>query len=191
MSENNMYFLIGFFAYTILHFFFYKPLRFYVLCHELTHAISTIISGGKVKSLKIGKDSGKITVTKSNLFVTISPYFIPIIPIFIAVIWFMISIILPGLKEYRGIFYFLFGFFLSFHLLLTIYVISKGQPDLNINSFLYSLTFVIFGNCLIITLFFSLLFSKNISFLQYLEESIKNSLYNYNQIINFIISVLK
>lgn len=190
MSKNNINFLIGFIVYTILH-FFYKPLRLYVLCHELTHAISTIIIGGKVKSLKIGKDAGKITVTKSNLFVATAPYFIPIISVFIILIWSITSLFLPSLKLYSSIWHFLLGFFLSFHLLLTVYVISKGQSDLNINSFLYSLTFIIFGNCLILTLIFSLLFPKNVSFILYIEKSIKNSFYNYTVITNFIISFFK
>ena len=171
----------------MLHFLLYKPLRLYVLCHEITHAISSILIGGKVKAIRITKNAGKITVTKSNLFVAIAPYFIPILPVFITVVWSILSGFSPELKIYSNYFLFILGFLLSFHLLLTVYVIIKGQPDLSLNGFFYSMTFVILGNCLVLTAFLSILFPNIISLTNYIRDSIEGTISNYIKIADIIL----
>lgn len=43
-----------------------RPDRLYVIAHEFTHALVTWLCGGRVRGMRIGRDSGHMVITKSN-----------------------------------------------------------------------------------------------------------------------------
>ena len=71
----------------LLYFWLPKPVWTYVLGHEFTHAIATMLCGGRVKGMKVGSDGGHVYVTRDNFFVTLAPYFIPIYAIMVFVVF--------------------------------------------------------------------------------------------------------
>ena len=73
-SKNQMYFLYGAVAYIVLHLFFFKPNYIYNLGHEVVHVISTWLSFGKAKNLKVSSQGGSVQTTKSNFFINIILY---------------------------------------------------------------------------------------------------------------------
>lgn len=181
--KNIVYFLYGFLTYSILHFLIYKPFRIYVILHELTHAISALLFGGTVKSIKIKKYSGRINVRKVNPIIAISPYFFPTLTFIILGMWHILSLFFQT-KNYTFLLLFFTGFSLSFHLLLTIHALLQGQSDLKIGGILLSLELIILGNCIIIALLISLILP--VSFSKYFNNSIVASFNNYVNTINFI-----
>src|ERR1043165_9902388 len=55
-----------------------KPMWVYVFGHELTHAVSALAFGGKVKKFKATSKGGHVVITKTNFFIALAPYFLPL-----------------------------------------------------------------------------------------------------------------
>jgi len=70
----GMFLMAGWFFTGLLERLF---LYFYVLGHELTHAIFVYACGGRVAGISISADGGYIMTNKSNVLIALSPYFIP------------------------------------------------------------------------------------------------------------------
>lgn len=159
-SGNNdswAYFLYGFAAYIVFQALFFKPIRTYVFGHELTHAIAGIISGGSVKSFKVRKSGGSVTLTKTNLFVTLAPYFVPIYTLFFVIAYWLLKQVLKTNVHY-SYFLFIFGFTAALHLSLTAFAISQGQSDLKRYGEFYSLILIFILNCIILDLILAMFF---------------------------------
>ncbi len=144
----------------------------YVLGHELTHALAVYCCLGTVQGFKANPDGGYITTSKNNLFIALSPYFIPLWGILWGVIWGIVHIYMPTyeceIMLYGGL-----GFWWSFHLFWTAWIIPRDQPDLAGNGTLFSLILVYFANLL---LFLGLmrLFGA-LSFRQFFEDCLSNA----------------
>jgi len=158
-NTGLVYFLCGFIFYVAFQIIFSKPIRVYVFGHELTHAIAGILSGGKVKSFKVGKNGGSVTLTKAGLFATLSPYFLPV---YSAILILVFAAAQFFLKNESGkvfpLFMFLFGSSVSFHIFLTVFAISQGQSDLKKYGVFFSLVLVLILNILILELIFAIFF---------------------------------
>lgn len=151
------YFLCGFITYIVFQIVFFKPIRTYIFGHELTHAIASIISGGKVKSFKVRKTGGNVTLTKTNTFVTLAPYFVPIYTLLFIIAYWAIKQIFDTNTHYRH-FLFIFGFTIALHLSLTVFAIRQGQSDLKRYGFIYSLILIFILNCTVLSLILMLFF---------------------------------
>lgn len=168
-----IYFILGFVVYTVIHFIFFKPLSVYVFGHELTHALAGVISGYRIKSFKVNKSGGNVTLSKSNIFVTLSPYFVPVYSIILILLYIIINRVFKGYPFQHNYFLFLLGVALAFHIALTIFAIHSGQSDLKKYGMLFSLIIVFIANCVVLTGLFSLFFG--VSLLDFLFVSLKNS----------------
>jgi len=165
-KELWTFFILGFISYIIAHFLFSKPLKIYIFGHELTHALSGIISGSSIKSFKLKKDSGSVTLSKVNLFIALSPYFIPIY----TVILIIVNIIFKIPKQ---VFLFLTGASVAFHIALTLFAIKQGQSDLKKYGVFYSLVLVFIANCVVLGGILAIFFP--VSFADFIIDSIKNT----------------
>lgn len=161
------YFVWGIVSYVILHLLFYKPTFVYVLGHEAVHAIFAWIMGGKITSFKISPEGGMVTTDKSNTFIELSPYFVPIYAIIIMAIYFVLaySYTLNG-----AVFFYLIGFALALHVVMTIEVIKIRQPDFLKSGYFFSVIFVYVFNIIVIALLFSMIF-KSFSAKQFFVDS--------------------
>ena len=156
-SNPVKFFLFGASSYLILHILLYKPIKVYIIGHELIHAISAYLCGASVKNLKIGKSYGSVNVEKINTFIALSPYFVPFYSIVVIFIW-LLTKYLFKLNVSAEIFMFFLGFTIMFHLLLTIYAISLGQQDLKVSGWLFSVVVIFIINCLILIVLLVALF---------------------------------
>ncbi|MCX7641012.1 MAG: hypothetical protein N2Z20_00035 [Elusimicrobiales bacterium] len=154
-------FFIGMGSYVVFHLVFYKPIKFYVLGHELVHVLSTYLCGGKIKNIKISNFYGCVNVNKVNTFIALSPYFVPFYSIIITLLWIICRYLLK-LKIPTEVFMFLLGFSIMFHLILTIYAIYVGQTDFRISGWLFSIVVILIVNCLILIFLFTFIFSSKI-----------------------------
>ena len=153
-SSLNL-FIWGIVTYVVLHLLFYKPTFLYVLGHEAVHAGTSWMMGGRIKSFKVSKEGGAVTTDKTNVLVELSPYFVPIYAIVIAVIYFIVA---SSYNINGGVFVFLIGFTLAFHIISTIEVMKIRQPDIVKSGYIFSIIFVYVLNIVVISLIFSLLF---------------------------------
>ncbi len=143
----------------------------YVLGHELTHAVAALMCFGKIKDFRVGCRGGYVVTDTDNLFISLSPYFVP----FWMLVWMLLlwaGNALWPFAEYETWFYAGFGFWWSYHLVWTFWVIPREQPDLLENGLFFSMLVVLLSN--IAVLIGVLCFFNIISFDGYFAE-MKNS----------------
>lgn len=141
--------MIGWFASGLLK---QRFLYLYVLGHELTHAVFVMIYRGRVSDYDISADGGYITTNKTNLVISLSPYFFPF--------WAVLTAALYSICRYwwnftgewdRGL-YALLGITWTFHMVWTLWMIPRDQPDLKENGTFFSLVIIYLANVLVLVL---------------------------------------
>jgi len=139
--------MIGWFWSGLFQSFF---LYLYVLGHELTHAAFVVIYRGKVTDFHVSTSGGYITTNKTNLMIALSPYFVPLWSI-VAVIFYVLfrQWVEPSKEWDRGL-YAVVGLTWTFHLVWTLWMIPRDQPDLKENGTFLSLVVIYFGNLIVL-----------------------------------------
>ena len=122
--------------------------RTYVLGHELTHALWTVLFGGRASGLKVSDAGGSVRVTKNNALVTLAPYFFPLYTFLVALVWLLSVWLFPPVKPYAPIFVFWVGMTWSFHLTFTLRFLAYNQPDVREHGRLFSYALIFALNAL-------------------------------------------
>jgi hypothetical protein len=179
-------FWIGVLSYITFQIVLYKPMKTYIFSHEISHAIVGILSGAKIKKFNISESSGSVVLTKDNILITLAPYFFPIYTIITIIVytclgWFM------DIKQLYGYYLFLVGFSVSFHIALTIYILSIEQPDLKVYGTFFSYVIILAINIVMFTLLAALAFEDAIS----MRNVFFQAYYNIINIYKFIYSGVK
>ena len=128
----------GIVLWAVIWIFLPPMTRTYVLGHELTHALWTILFGGKASGLKVGERGGSVRVSKNNAWITLSPYFFPLYTFTVALVWLLSAWLVPAVKPYAPIFVFWVGMTWSFHLTFTLRFLAYNQPDVREHGRLFS-----------------------------------------------------
>ena len=136
-----------------------QPVSFYVIGHELTHAVSGFLSGAKIHSLTASNKGGEVRLSKSNAFIALSPYIFPFYTLLVIILHAAIEHWWPS-RYLTFVFQFLIGFTLSFHWFMTWNSLHLRQPDLKILGILLSGIIIALGNILILGVFAVTLFKK-------------------------------
>jgi hypothetical protein len=124
---------------------FVRPL--YVLEHELTHALWAIITGRKIKKIRISNNEGAVTMSGSNFLVALSPYFFPLYFFLVIVAYFILSIFLnPQTNWWLGA----TGFTFSFHFYFTLLSLLSHQSDIAEYGILFCYPLIYFVNVFLI-----------------------------------------
>src|SRR5437016_6156471 len=76
-GKTALAFGVGYGLWLLVFCFLPKPVRTYVLGHELTHALWALLMGARVSGLKVGKAGGQVQTSKTNWAITLAPYFFP------------------------------------------------------------------------------------------------------------------
>jgi hypothetical protein len=121
-------------------------LYLYVLGHELTHAIFVLCCRGRVGAIHISTEGGYITTNKTNLLIALSPYFVPFWSIVCLLAYLLAGLLteIPPLGQ-RTLYGFL-GLTWTFHMVWTLWMLPKDQPDLRENGTFFSLVLIYLGN---------------------------------------------
>ncbi|MBR5877932.1 MAG: hypothetical protein IKY91_00160 [Akkermansia sp.] len=117
----------------------------YVLGHELTHALAAIMCFGKVETVSVDLDGGYVDTDTDNIFVSLAPYFVPLWMLVWMAVLFVANWIYP-FEAYLPWFYAGFGFWWSFHVYWTLWVIPREQPDLLENEVIFSFMIIMLAN---------------------------------------------
>jgi len=138
----------GYLLWLLVFIFLPKPVRTYVLGHELTHAIWALFMGARVSGLTVRKAGGQVRTSKTNWAITLAPYFFPFYAVLLMV-GFFIAHALWGLTPYFWVLFFLIGLGWSFHVTFTIMVLfTVSQPDVESQGVLFSAVVIYLMNLL-------------------------------------------
>lgn len=128
-----------------------KPVRTYVLAHELTHALWGSISGASVSGLKVSKNGGSVRVSEVNWFTALAPYFFPFYTV-IVVLGYCLLALVADLRRWELVWFGLIGLTLGFHWTFTLDALAQSQSDIRRYGRLFSYTVIYLLNLLIIGL---------------------------------------
>ena len=144
--------IAGMTCMSLLYLYLPKPIWIYVLGHEFTHAIATMLCGGRVKGMKVTGDGGHVYATRDNFFVTLSPYFIPIYAILVFAVFALIQhfLNLQNSPMIWGLFLWALGLSYCFHVFLTAHILRTRQPDIVSQGYLFSAVVIYLGNMMVL-----------------------------------------
>jgi len=140
--------MLGWFWSGLLQRFF---LYLYVLGHELTHAVFVVLFRGRVTDFHVSIEGGYITTNKTNLVIALSPYFVPFWSVVGAAIYLLARYFFGFSSDWDRALYALLGATWTFHMVWTVWMIPRDQPDLKENGTFLSLVIIYLANLLIMT----------------------------------------
>jgi len=124
-----------------------RPVRAYVLGHELTHALFGLLFGARVSNLRVGLRGGSVTLTKSNVLITLAPYFFPFYTILVVAAALVARCFVSPLPcPFAWLF--AVGFTWCFHVCFTIRSVAQEQPDIEEYGRVFSYVFIWIFNVL-------------------------------------------
>ncbi len=163
--------MVGWFATGLLWNAF---LYIYVLGHELTHIIFIRMCRGTVSDWGVSTEGGYVTTDKSNILIALAPYFVPLWAALIVGIYAIVGIFVDLSPAAMKSLYGLLGFFWAFHLLWTLWMIPRDQPDLRDNGTFLSLMIIYLANLLLLVALVCLA-SPSMGFKSYAVEWFHNA----------------
>lgn len=128
-------------AWCTIFFIFPKPLRLYVLSHELTHALWGALMGARVSKIRVKDTKGSVTLSKTNCLITLAPYFFPFYTAIVIAGYLLLSLFL-AVERYQVGWLALVGFTWAFHLTFTVYALTQHQSDIHEYGALFSYTLI-------------------------------------------------
>ncbi len=149
---------LGFFLWLALYFTVPRPVRSYVLAHELTHALWGAIMGAKVLDMNVSKDKGNVLLSKSNFLIILAPYFFPLYTAIVVIGYYIISIF-HDIEPYFAFWLALVGFTWGFHFTFTITTLLQRQTDIRECGYVFSYAVICLFNVLGIALWIVLVSS--------------------------------
>jgi len=146
-----MYFLAGAGGWLIIFFCVPRPVRLYILGHELSHLVIAWACGIRGGRLEVRKDGGSVEVERSTVWVAMAPYLFPLYSLIVILGFTLFSRWIPE-SHFNTTLPLLVGVSWSFHLTFTGIALSQPQSDLRPYGTLGSLCFILFFNVLLLTL---------------------------------------
>jgi hypothetical protein len=114
-----------------------RPVRTYVLAHELTHALWGWMMGARVLGLSVGASRGSVTLSKTNPLITLAPYFFPLYTVLIIAAHAVLSLFF-GMERYELLWLALVGWTWGFHVTFTAATLMQHQSDVQECGYLFS-----------------------------------------------------
>lgn len=119
----------GYFLWLFCFFTMPRPVRTYVLAHELTHALWAAMMGARVSRLKVTSTGGSVTVSKNNFLITLAPYFFPLYTALV-ILAYGIAVFFVQVEDYYLLWLGLVGFTWGFHFTFTVTTLLQRQSDI-------------------------------------------------------------
>jgi hypothetical protein len=139
-----------------------KPMRIYVLGHELTHVLWTWLFGGKVKKFKASAKGGHVVITRTNFLIILAPYFFPLYAVLVVLCFLLGQVIWNG-TTLQVWFHLLIGAAYAFHVTLTWNALQTRQTDITSQGYFFSAVVIFLGNVLVLLLGIPLLAGGHVS----------------------------
>ncbi|MCU0780921.1 MAG: hypothetical protein MUF04_07445, partial [Akkermansiaceae bacterium] len=130
----------------------------YVLGHELTHLCFVYLCMGKVTEFHFSSDGGYVVTTKTNLLIALSPYFVPFYSMVVVAVYLLAKLVWAVFPELGALspqvprlFYLLLGLTWTFHMVWTLWMLPRDQPDLREHGTVFSLVVIFLGNLVMLS----------------------------------------
>ncbi|MBN1671589.1 MAG: hypothetical protein JXR37_11175 [Kiritimatiellae bacterium] len=164
--------ITGFMLWTAIYVLLPRPLRAYVLSHEITHALWGWVMGATVHSIRVKKDGGSTTLSHSNFLITLAPYFFPLYTLCVILAYYLLLVFFD-LRRYQIVWLGLIGFTWGFHATFSISSLLRHQTDIREQGRLFSAAVIVILNLLGIGLWIVLVASPGLrQFVQLLSQSL-------------------
>jgi hypothetical protein len=142
---------LGIVLWVVIFSFLPRPVRTYVLAHELTHALWGSIFGARVSGLKVSKNGGSVRVSEINWFTALAPYFFPFYAVLVALAYCLLALV-ADLRRWELVWFGLLGLTLGFHWTFTLDALAQSQSDIRRYGRLFSYTVIYLLNLLVVGL---------------------------------------
>jgi hypothetical protein len=119
----------GFLLWLVIFLTLPRPVRTYVLAHELTHALWGALMGARVLQMRVSREKGSVTLSKTNFLITLAPYFFPLYTA-IVIVGYYVTGIFADVERYHLVWLALVGFTWGFHFTFTITTLLQHQTDI-------------------------------------------------------------
>ncbi len=133
----------GFLLWTLSFVFLPRPMRAYVLAHELSHALWGTAMGAKVSGMRVSGGGGYVKLSDRNFLSVLAPYFFPLYAVVLVVAYYLASVFFDVRGLYLG-WLAAVGAALGFHLSFTISALSARQSDVQLYGRLFSYSVIYF-----------------------------------------------
>jgi hypothetical protein len=137
VSAGLWWMLGGFVLWVALFLLMPRPVRTYVLAHELSHAVWGLLMGARVSKLRVTDKGGSVMVSKTNFLITLAPYFFPFYTVLVLIAYALVSFFVKT-DTYEPFWLALVGLSWGFHLTFTITTLMEHQPDIAEHGRLFS-----------------------------------------------------
>ncbi len=137
--------LVGGLLFWALCFFFLpRPMRAYVLAHELSHALWGAALGARISGMRVSGCGGYVKLSDRNVVSVLAPYFFPFYTVFLIILYYLSSVFLD-LRWLHLPWLVMIGATLGFHVFFTVNALSSRQSDILIYGriFSYSLIYIL------------------------------------------------
>ena len=151
LKSNLLFFGTGFVSHLAFFLVFNKPIRTYIIGHELTHALWVVLMRGSVKRVKLNKKSGYVHATKVNPLIALAPYFFPMYMLAVIGLYYLAKLFWP-MGRYVNYLLFAVGFTWSFHLLLNTWMLARHQDDVRVAGVAFSYVAIYLLNIVVLGL---------------------------------------
>ncbi len=138
---------IGIVLWIVIFYVLPRPLRMYVLAHELTHALWGAICGARVSGLRIAKAGGSVKISQVNWLTALAPYFFPFYTMLVILAYGLLALKVD-MRRWELMWFGLIGLTLSFHWTFTLDALTQSQSDIRRYGRLFSYTQIYLLNLL-------------------------------------------
>ncbi len=139
--------VLGFVLWLFIWLVMPRPVRTYVLAHELTHALWGMAMGAKVGGIKVSKKGGHVKLSRTNFLITLAPYFFPLYTVIVILLHIGLSA-LYDMSQYEPLWLGWVGLTWGFHFTFTLSTLRTHQPDIQEHGRLFSYTVIYLFNVL-------------------------------------------
>lgn len=137
VAPEVLFLFAGLVAHFVVWMLRVRPIKVYVLGHELTHAIVALCFGARVSNLRVTSHGGSVNVSKTNTLITLAPYFFPFYTIIVVLLAILLRCFMRELPICEA-WLFAVGYTWCFHLCFTIRSVLQEQPDIRECGYLFS-----------------------------------------------------
>ena len=143
--------LAGLGLWLVLYYTLPRPVRSYILAHELTHALWGALMGAEISSIKVAEERGAVVLSKNNFVISLAPYFFPLYTALTIAAYYGLAIFFD-VETYALFWLGAVGLTWGFHLTFTISALMQHQTDIQQHGKLFSYAVIylcnIIGICL-------------------------------------------